>query len=290
MKAPEFSYRRARSLDEVFDLLDQYGDEARLLAGGQTLLATLNMRLSAPRLLIDLNGLRGELAGLRVEQDTLTIGALTTHDELMQSDLIRDHLPLLAEAVPHVAHVAIRNAGTFGGSIALADPAAEYPCCAVVLQAQMVIAARGSIRRVPADQFFLGLYQTALKPDEVLIGVQFPVARPSTRSVFLELARRHGDYAMIGIAIHTDMIEDRCQDLRIAYLSAGDAPRLARHVAEVLEGQSIDASTIARAKQMVEKDIEPPADLTTSTATKLHLARVLTERALKRIAMHEAVS
>ena len=284
MKAPDFLYRRAHSLDEAFDLLDQYGDEARLLAGGQTLLATLNMRLSAPRVLIDLAPLRPMLGEIRQDGDSLSIGALTTHDEIMTSGLIASHLPLLAQAVPYVAHAAIRNRGTFGGSIALADPAAEYPACALALKAIFVIAGRSGTRRVAADDFFLGLYTTAMQPDEILLAAEFRIATPHTRSSFIELARRHGDYAIIGVAIVAEIEAHRMSHVRIAFLSAGDTPCLASRTAAALENQLLDGAAISQAQALLARDLEPPADLTTSSATKLHLARVLTGRALNAMA------
>ena len=164
MKAPPFAYARARSLVEVFDLLERHGDGAKLLAGGQSLIATLNMRLSAPQLLIDITRLT-ELSGIQAGNGMVKIGALTTHAEIERSPEIRKHLPLLAQAAPHIAHPAIRNVGTIGGSIALADPAAEWPACCVALDAQFVIAGKAGTRRVAAREFFKGLYATALRPD-----------------------------------------------------------------------------------------------------------------------------
>jgi carbon-monoxide dehydrogenase medium subunit len=284
MKAPDFLYRRAHTLEEAFDLLDEYGDEARLLAGGQTLLATLNMRLSAPRVLIDLAPLRVMLGDIRFDGDYLSIGALATHHEIMASQLVARHLPLLAQAVPYVAHEAIRNRGTFGGSIALADPAAEYPACALALKATFVIAGRNGTRRVAADDFFLGLYTTAMQQGEILLAAEFCVCTPNTRCSFMELARRHGDYAIIGVAIQAELEAGRMSQVRIAFLSAGDTPCLARHASAALENQLLDASAIQHAQALLGADLAPPADLTTSSATKLHLARVLTGRALNQMA------
>jgi carbon-monoxide dehydrogenase medium subunit len=284
MKAPDFLYRRAHSLAQVFDLLDEYGDEARLLAGGQTLLATLNMRLSAPRVLIDLAPLREMLGNIREQGDQLAIGALVTHHEIMCSELVSSHVPLLAQAVPYVAHAAIRNRGTFGGSIALADPAAEYPACALALKATFVIAGREGIRRVAADDFFLGLYTTAMQPNEILLAAEFPLATPQTRCSFMELARRHGDYAIIGVAIQAEINAGRACQVRIAFLSAGDTPCLAHKAAAALENQQLDERAIKQAQALLASELEPPADLTTSSATKLHLARVLTGRALHAMA------
>src|SRR6185436_5411037 len=171
MKAPPFAYRKAATLAEVFDLLDTHGDGARLLAGGQSLLAALNLRLSSPQILIDITGVPG-LSGIEATSDKVTLGALTTHAEIERSPEIARTLPVLAQAAPHIAHVAIRNVGTIGGSIALADPAAEWPACCLALGAEFVIAGKAGNRRVRARDFFQALYTTALGPAEVLTAIE----------------------------------------------------------------------------------------------------------------------
>ena len=283
MKAPDFAYAKPDSLNEVFDLLDRHGDGARVLAGGQSLLASLNLRLSEPELLIDITAVPG-LAGIAVSGQTLRIGALTTHRQIETSAEIARHLPLLAQAVGNVAHAAIRNLGTFGGSIALADPAAEYPTCAVALDATFVLARRGAERRVKAREFFRGLYETALQPGELLTAGEFPLAAPDYRSVFLELARRHGDYAIVGLAAHARLAGGRISDARLAFLGAGSTPVLALRAAAALEGRQPDAQTIAAAQATLADELELPADLYSSRATKLQLARVLLGRALAALA------
>ena len=197
MKASAFAYAKPASLAEAFALLEN--PNAKVLAGGQSLIPSLNMRLSSPELLVDITGLK-ELRGISVQGAMLRIGALTTHAQIEKSGEVKKHVPLLAQAVPHIAHAAIRNRGTLGGSLALADPAAEYPACAVALEAVFTIRNKTSERRVTAEQFFKGLFATDLKLGELLIAVEFPVAAKSDRSVFLELTRRHGDYAIIGLA------------------------------------------------------------------------------------------
>ncbi len=256
MKAPAFAYAKPASLAEAFELLRN--PEAKVLAGGQSLIPSLNMRLSSPELLVDITGLKG-LSDIKVANDVVSIGALVTHAQLEKSPEIRKHLPLLAQAVPHVAHAAIRNRGTIGGSLALADPAAEYPACAVALEAVLVIKNKTSERRVKAEQFFKGLFETDLKPGELLVGVEFPVAKKTDKSVFLELARRHGDYAIIGLAAHNG---------RFAFFGAGDRPVLF----------SFDGN-LEKAKAVLRAGLKPPADLYNSSAAKLHLAGVLMERA-----------
>ncbi len=256
MKAPAFAYAKPASLAEAFALLQR--PNAKVLAGGQSLIPSLNMRLSSPELLVDITGLK-ELAEIRVLKDEVSVGALVTHARLEQSAEIRKHVPLLAQAVPHVAHPAIRNRGTIGGSLALADPAAEYPACAVALEAVLVLKSSSSERRVQAEQFFKGLFETDLRAGELLAAVEFPVARSGDKSAFLELARRHGDYAIIGLAAHNG---------RFAFFGAGDRPVLF----------SFDGK-LEKAKAALRSGLKPSADLTNSSATKLHLAGVLLERA-----------
>ena len=255
MKAPAFAYAKPASLAAAFDLLGN--PHAKVLAGGQSLIPSLNMRLSSPELLVDITGLPG-LSGISLQGNSVRIGALTTHAQLEKSEAISKHVPLLAQAVPHVAHAAIRNRGTIGGSLALADPAAEYPACAVALEAVFIINNKATERRVNAGQFFKGLFETDLKPGELLVAVEFPVAAKSDRSVFLELARRHGDYAIIGLAAHNS---------RFVFLGAGSTPVL------------IQGSSLEMAKAALSRNLNPSPDLYNSSATKLHLAGVLLERA-----------
>lgn len=262
MKAPSFAYAKPRALAEAFELLERHGEGARILAGGQSLIPSLNMRLSAPELLVDITGL-DVLKGITLKPGMVRIGALATHTEIGNSSEVKQHVPLLAQAVPHIAHPAIRNRGTLGGSLALADPAAEYPACALALNATLVLLGRKGERRVPASSFFKGLFETDLRPGEILAVAEFP---PVERSVFLELARRHGDYAIIGLA----GVADR-SGKRLAFLGAGATPVLAKHAS--------NARTLEEAKEALAQDLDPPADLYHSSSTKLHLARVLLERA-----------
>ena len=199
MKPAPFAYAKAKSLDHAIELLARPDGEARLLAGGQSLIATLNMRLSAPKLLIDLNGMGG-LAGIAVKNGMVEIGALTRHVEAERSADIAQHAPLIALAMPHIGHAAIRNRGTLGGSIAFADPAAELPACLLALGGEVEIAGPRGKRTVKADDFFKGLFETALGPGDVLTAIRVPAATPETRVGFAEFARRHGDYAMVGLA------------------------------------------------------------------------------------------
>jgi len=283
MKAPPFDYIRPRSLDEVFALLERHGDDARILAGGQTLLATLNMRLSEPGLLIDIGALE-ELRGVALRDDCISIGALTRHSEIEDSPLIARHLPLLSMAAPHVAHRAIRNQGTFGGSIAFADPAAEWPACAVALDAVLVLAGPRGERRVGAQDFFLDLYTTAMDGDEVLTACEFPLRPAGSRHAFLELARRHGDYAIVGLAACARADADTLDDVRLVFLGTGNIPNRAAGAEAALAGRTPDADAVARARLALADDLQPFADLYNSARTKQHLAGVLMGRAVAQLA------
>jgi carbon-monoxide dehydrogenase medium subunit len=283
LKAPPFAYIRARSLAEVYDLLETHGENAKLLAGGQSLLAALNMRLSSPALLIDITRLAG-LSGIAVHDGTATIGALTTHAEIERSPEIRMHLPLLAQAAPHIAHAAIRNVGTFGGSLALADPAAEWPACCVALDAQFVVSGKAGTRRVAARDFFKGLYATALHPNEILTRIEIPVQGPDTRSAFVELAQRRGDYAIVGLAAVAKSARGTLSDLRLAFLGVGPAPVLARKAMAAMDGKRAASDAFSAATNALAGDLNPGPDLYSSAAAKMQLARVLTKRALAALA------
>lgn len=279
MKAPPFAYRRVESVAAATALLREHGDDARLLAGGQTLLATLGMRLSEPSLLVDIRGIR-ELQGISVEGNRLRIGALARHVDVERSALVARHLPLLSLAAPHIAHAAIRNRGTFGGSIAFADPAAEWPACTLAADGELVLGDGAASRRVKAADFFLGLYQTALRPDELLTAVEFPRPGPARRFAFSELARRQGDYATVGLALAADVVEGRLGDLRIVFFGIGGTPVRAMGAEAALTGSGADPDTVRRAVESLGDALSPAGDLHTAAATKLHLAGVLLRRAL----------
>ena len=251
MKAPAFAYAKPASLAEAFDLLAKPG--AKVLAGGQSLIPSLNMRLSSPELLVDIGGL-DELKKIRVQDGAVHVGALVTHATI-EKDL-GENVPLLAEAAKHVAHAAIRNRGTIGGSLALADPAAEYPAVAVAMQSVLTLKSKAGERTVPAEKFFKGLFETDLREGELLASVAFPMTRTTDKSVFLELARRTGDYAIVGLAAHND---------RFVFFGVDSVPFL-------LKGGNAED---------LRKTLKPTADLYNSPATKLHLSGVLLERAWK---------
>jgi carbon-monoxide dehydrogenase medium subunit len=271
----------------VFTLLEQHGDSARIIAGGQTLLATLNMRLSEPRLLIDISAVPG-LRGISLQENHVRIGAMTRHSEIEESQLIAQHMPLLALAAPHVAHKAVRNRGTLGGSLVYADAAAEWPCCALALDAVLLLASRRGLRRVPASDFFLELYTTALQPDELLMACEFPLPPANTRCAFDELARRHGDYAIVGLAATAQAQAHTLQQLHLVFLGVGNIPVRARNAERVLEGQPLSAATLQAATAALGTDMAPTADLYNSAAMKMQLAGVLLQRLLGRLRATDA--
>ena len=283
MKPAPFAYTKPAAVAEVFDLLAEHGEDARLLAGGQSLIATLNLRLSSPTLLIDINGL-GELAGITLANGALRIGAMTRQRALEESGEVRRHAPLLAMAMPHIAHPAIRNRGTIGGSIAFADPAAELPACAVALGAQIEMRGRSGRRMVAAADFFRGLYETDLRVDELVSAVVFPVLQPGYRSAFAELARRHGDYALVGLAAHARLDDGALGNVRLVFFGVGMKPVPAVAAAAMLEGRRADETAVADAQEALARDLDPTGDLQAGAATKQHLARVLTGRVLRQLA------
>jgi aerobic carbon-monoxide dehydrogenase medium subunit len=277
VKPAPFAYAKAKSLDHAIELLARPDGEARLLAGGQSLIATLNMRLSAPKLLIDLNGVSG-LAGIAVKNGMVEIGALTRHVEAERSSDIAQHAPLIALAMPHIGHAAIRNRGTLGGSIAFADPAAELPACLVALGGEVGIAGPKGKRTVKADDFFKGLFETALGPGDVLTAISIPAATPETRVGFAEFARRHGDYAMVGLAATAQTDGKGLGDVRLAYFGVGNVPVRARKAETKLTEGNIDDAV-----QALAADLDPSGDVQATGATKKHLAGVLLRRVAKQL-------
>src|SRR6267142_7210552 len=280
MKAPRFAYARPASLAEALALLAGHKDDARVLAGGQSLVPMMNFRVAAPKVLVDINRIAA-LAGIKVSKNHVRIGALTRHVELERSADVAKHLPLVASAMPHIAHPAIRNRGTFGGSCALADPAAELPACAIALAAIFVVASKKGERRIAAEDFFKGLYATALKAGELLVAAEFPLPKPGYAFAFGELARRHGDYAMVGVAAHGSTQGKKFSDMRVVFFGVGDRPQRAAQFERALDGQPAAAQTIASALVKLDADLSPRADFHGSAATKLHLAKILAGRVLR---------
>jgi carbon-monoxide dehydrogenase medium subunit len=288
MKAPAFSYARPSRLADALALLEKHGDEARLLAGGQTLMATLNMRLSEPSLLIDLQSV-AELRGIGVTATHLRIGAMVTHSDIESSALVAQHAPLLAMAAPHIAHRAIRNLGTFGGSIAYGDPAAEWPACLLALDGVVIARSLAGERRIAAKDFFVGLYTTTLAAHEVIAACEVPLAQASQRIAFSELARRHGDYAVVGLAASAQWSDGLFDSVRLAWLGVGNMPLRTLATEQVLQGQRLSDTLLAQALQALRDELNPEADLTHSAAAKQHLAGVMLKRTLQTLAGNQPV-
>jgi carbon-monoxide dehydrogenase medium subunit len=282
MKARAFSYLRANTVEDALDAHARAGDDARYIAGGQSLVPALSLRLQAPRLLIDITHI-ADVRGVRREGESLRIGALTRHCEMLSEPLIGEFAPLLRAAAPFVAHPAIRNRGTFGGSIALADPASEFPAMVLALDAEIEIAGPSGRRRVKADDFFVDLFETALAPGELVTAIHVPLFRSDQRIAFDELARRRGDYALVGCGMLATCAGDRIDDIRIAFFAVGNVPTRARRAEAALSGAQLDAARIASAQAALETDLTPPESDEVPPAMRLHLARVLLGRLLGRI-------
>jgi carbon-monoxide dehydrogenase medium subunit len=283
MKPAPFEYQAPTSLDAALDLLSHRGGDAKVLAGGQSLIPVMNFRLAEPALLVDINKL-AELDFIRRGDDGgLRIGALTRQRRVERDALVAEAAPLLHETIPFIAHPQIRNRGTFGGSLAHADPAAELPAVAVALRARFRLRKAGGDRWVNASDFFGGLFTTSLEPDEILVEVAIPPSPERTGWSFLEIARRHGDYAQIGVAALVTLDDaGRCREARLVYLSAGDVPIEAREAAGLLAGQEISPAAIAAAADQAAREIRPFSDLHATADFKRHLARVITGRALRK--------
>jgi len=283
VKAYPFEYIRAESIDAVLSALERYGAEARIIAGGQSLMPMLNFRLARPEVLIDINALT-DLAGIEDDGGQIRVGAMARHVDVARSPLIARHVPVVAEAMTHVAHPAVRNRGTIGGSLCLADPAAELPACMVALQAELVIVGPGGRRTVKADDFFQGMFETAVDETEMLVEILIPKAGPATRSAMDEVARRHGDYAIVGAAAVAEIDESSFRALRLVFFGVEDKPIQAVETAASLVGQTWSPSASDTLKSTLAGDLSPNDDTQASSAMRLHLAHVLAGRLLSRIA------
>jgi carbon-monoxide dehydrogenase medium subunit len=282
VKPAPFAYAKARSLAHAIELAAKDADSTKILAGGQSLIATLNMRLSAPALLVDINDL-SELKGISRKDGHLEIGALTRQREAEHSAEIARAAPLLARALPHIAHPAIRNRGTIGGSIAFADPAAELPACLLALDGEVDIVGPASKRTIKADAFFRGLFETALAPGDVLTTIRLPAATANSRVGFAELARRHGDYALVGLAASARKDGYVLRDVRLAFFGVGATALRARQAEAAIEGRALDKECIEAATSALPHDLDPPPDVHASRAAKKHLAGVLLRRVARQL-------
>ncbi len=275
MKPAPFAYARARSVAHAIELLAT--DDARLLAGGQSLIATLNMRLSQPALLVDINRISG-LDRIALKNGHVEIGALVRHAQAERSAEIAQAAPLIALVLPHIGHPAIRNRGTVGGSLAFADPAAELPACIVALGGEIEIVGPNGQRTINAEEFFKGLFETALTPRDMLTAIRVPAASAGSRVGFAEFARRQGDYAMVGLAACAQADGKRLKDVRLAYFGLGATPVRARKAETALADGDVEEAVSALAD-----DLEPSNDMHASSEVKAHLAGVLLRRVARQL-------
>jgi len=284
MKPPRFDYLAPSSLDEALGILNRHGDRAKVLAGGQSLVPLLNFRLARPAYLVDLNEIAG-LDGIEMDGGDLVIGAMARQRAVETSALVRAQCPLLAEAMPLIGHVQIRNRGTFGGSVAHADPASELPAVIAALDGNLVVKSVGGQRVLKPDAFFVSYFATALAPVELLRSVRLPALPPRTGTAFLEMSRRHGDFALVGVAA-TLTVDDAgvCTRCALALTGVGPTPVVPREAAAVMLGVTPTADAIAEVGRRVSAMVRPESDLHASSDYRTHLAGVLTERALARCA------
>jgi carbon-monoxide dehydrogenase medium subunit len=283
MKPAPFAYFRPQTLDEALSLVASYGGDAKPLAGGQSLIPAMNFRLATPSVLVDLNRL-GELSYIQDGTGELRIGAMTRQRAVERSSLVIERVPLMAEAMPHIAHPAIRNRGTIGGSLAHADPAAELPAVMLALDATLAAASNAGIRTVRASEFFLGLFSTALAPGELLTQITIPPAPKRSGFAFQEISRRRGDFALAGVAVAVHLDEQGlCAGARIALVSVGDRPLLAERASRTVLEQKPSAECIrAAADAAATQDVDPPGDIHASARYRRQLVNVLTRRGLER--------
>jgi CO/xanthine dehydrogenase FAD-binding subunit len=290
MKPAPFKYYAPSTAAEALSLLAEHGYDAKVLAGGQSLIPTMNFRLAQPAVLVDLNRI-SELFYINPATDGgVLVGAMTRESQVERSNLVAQRAPLLTETMPFIAHEQIRNRGTFGGCMAHADPAAELPTAAVALQAAMKVRGQAGERWVPADEFFLSLFTTVMMPDELLVEVAVPPMPARTGYAFTEVARRHGDYALVGVAALVTLdAQNRCQNARLVYVSVSDRPENAQNATALLKGQPLTPEAIeAAAQTAATQDVEPGTDIHASADYRRHLVNVLTRRALTTAAARAA--
>jgi carbon-monoxide dehydrogenase medium subunit len=281
MKPPPFEYVAPRSLDEAVAALAEHGDEAKVMAGGQSLVPLLAFRLARPSVVVDVNRVAG-LDGARLEGDTLELGALTRQRDVELLPGLRERCPMIAEAVEQIGHVAIRNRGTVGGSLAHADPAAEWTALALALDAELDVYGPGGTRTLPAREFLISYFTTALQPDEVLTRIRLRVPNGRTGSCFLELARRHGDFAIAGVGALVSLDADgSVADARLALIGVGERAVRASAAEQILRGSRPSDEVLADAAGAVDGEIEPNGDIHASAEYRRHVAGVLVRRALE---------
>ena len=279
MKPNQFQYVRAETIKDAVVLLHELSNAGRLIAGGQSLVPTMALRMASPEVLIDISNV-SELVTIEHMQNVLHIGAGARYADILTSSVVTKTCPLLTQAIPFIAHEAIRNRGTVGGSLAHADPAAELPGCMLALDARIVVQSVAGQRTIPAGEFFLGTYLTALRDDELIVSVEIPVISDGERHLFQELTRRSGDYAMLGAAVFIAMDGVKIKDARLAFFSVGDKALLANGAAAMLIGQSLTPEILEDCATMAAQELDCLGDLYNSAAMKRHLVKTLTRRVL----------
>jgi CO/xanthine dehydrogenase FAD-binding subunit len=281
MKPAPFIYIAATSLEHALSLKAEHGDDAKFLAGGQSLIPTMNFRLAQPAILIDINGIE-DLAGIHPSGGTTRVGALTRYRALERDETFTQVFPLVGEALPHIAHPQIRNRGTLGGNLSHADPASELPAIAVALRARFRVQGVKHERWIDAAEFFVGALTTDLQPHEMLVEVELPSPKPRTGACFMEIARRRGDFAIVGVAAMITLGQDnKCTDVRLAFCGVGETPIDASSAVDGLIGQTLGEEAIRDVVASVQKMIEPGGNVHATADYQRHIAGVLTERALQ---------
>jgi aerobic carbon-monoxide dehydrogenase medium subunit len=280
MKLPCVEYEAPTTIAEAVDLLAEHEDEASVLAGGQSLIPLMALRLARPAVLIDINGV-SELSSVSVTDGRVTIGAMTREYVAEDSATVGDIVPLLAAALPLIGHEAIRSRGTIGGSLAHADPAAELPAVALALDAEFVVRGRARGRVIPAADWFEGYLATSRRPDELLTEVRFPAAGPGTGVAFLEIARRHGDFAIVGVAVSLTLADGVISDARLAFAGVSDVPVRVAEAEDLLVGERPSAELFAEAARVATAALDPPADLNGSSEYRKQVAATLVRRGLQ---------
>jgi len=278
MKAADFSYHEAVNLQDAIKIKAQ-DDEAVILAGGQSLLPALNMRLSSPTCLIDISKISG-LNEIKIDGQTLFIGALATHSDVMNNKTVKENMPCMIDILKMVAHPAIRNKGTHGGSIAYGDPAAELPALAVATNAEIIVSGQNGERSINAKEFYLGLFETAINQDEIVVGIKYPLLKQGQKIVFDEVCRRHGDYAMAGLIANVMGSKNDIKDLKLVFFATGDKPDVADKTARLYLDNGYDYDKL---KNSLSSEIDFAGDLNSSSEMKLHLATVLIKKVLSKL-------
>jgi carbon-monoxide dehydrogenase medium subunit len=287
MKLPPVEYEAPTTVSEAIDLLAEQLDEASVLAGGQSLIPLLALRLARPEVLIDINGIK-ELSGISVTDGWVSVGAMTREYVAEESEVVADAVPLLAAALPLIGHEAIRSRGTIGGSLAHADPAAELPAVARALDAEFVVRGPAGMRVIPAAQWFEGYLTTARRPDELLVEVRFPAAGPGTGVSFEEVARRHGDFAIVGLAVSLALAGGVISDARLVFAGVSDVPVRAAAAEDLLIGESPSTELFDEAARRATEDLDPPADLHGSSDYRKTVAAAIVRRGLRAAAANAA--